>query len=376
MFKASNRLFPPAIGLLMLIAGSPAVAAAPAGEIATVAEAARTPDFPGADVDSAAVWRDGKGGAWLLITAKEGNCVYVCDAITGKRIKVVGATGDGPGQMRRPNGIAVVGDWMFVVERDNRRVQVFSLPACESLLTFGQEDLRKPYGIAAFAPEKGRVELYITDDYDVRPDPASDLTGALPQLGERVRRYRLIAREGQPLQARLVGTFGETTDPAGALGKVETILADPANERLYICDELTKSAKIYNLAGEFLKASVGDGAIIDDPEGLAIDTSPGLPGGGVLVMTDQGPEQTRWRIFALDGLRLLGSVTGDPNLANTDGVALTVGDLGPLRGGALYACHDDLRFQCYAWADVLAAVGIEPARDSSADASPAGGGAK
>ncbi|WP_051464482.1 hypothetical protein [Pseudoxanthomonas suwonensis] len=75
------------------------------------------------EMDSLALWRPANGGSpWLLASAKEGERLLVFDAETGIRIGASGGPGEGPGQFRRPNGVAVAGDLLFVVERDARRV--------------------------------------------------------------------------------------------------------------------------------------------------------------------------------------------------------------------------------------------------------------
>ena len=54
----------------------------------------------------------------------------------------MGSSGNAPGQLSRPNGIATVDDkYVFVVERDNHRVQMFALPDFQPLLAFAETDL-------------------------------------------------------------------------------------------------------------------------------------------------------------------------------------------------------------------------------------------
>ena len=70
----------------------------------------------------------------------------VYDAETGERLRTVGGPGKGPLQFSRPNGIAVFGDVLFVVERDNHRVQALQLPDFSPLGMIGKDVLRVPYG--------------------------------------------------------------------------------------------------------------------------------------------------------------------------------------------------------------------------------------
>ena len=116
----------------------------------TVAERYVTERDPADNVDSVAVWHAPGDTHWLLATAKETDRLLVYDATTGKPLQKFGASGSGPGQFERPNGIYVIDDLALVVERDNRRVQVLRLPNFETLAIFGADGetpLRKPYGL-------------------------------------------------------------------------------------------------------------------------------------------------------------------------------------------------------------------------------------
>ena len=227
-------------------------AAAPAN-VGTIPEVLRTQDWPGADVDSVALWRDSKGGALLFVTAKQANAVYACDGLTGKIVATVGKPGKGLGEFSRPNGVAVIDEYLIVTERDGHRVQVFDLPSLKPVLFFGQEVLLLPYGLTVFR-SGGGYELYVTDDYPVG------------NASRRVKHFRLVKSEGV-LDAKLINVFGETRGP-GVLQKVESILADPTRDRLYICDEATREIKIYSLAGQFTGRTIGKGIIRFDPEGM------------------------------------------------------------------------------------------------------------
>lgn len=79
-------------------------------------------------MDSPAIWAGGAGQTWILATGKLTSRLYVSDAATGAHIRTIGRRGSELGEFRRPNGIAVVGDLVLVVERDNHRVQVLRPP--------------------------------------------------------------------------------------------------------------------------------------------------------------------------------------------------------------------------------------------------------
>jgi 3-phytase len=309
-----------------------------------VPEAFFTPLDPSDDVDSPAAWRGPDGGVILLATAKATHLVLVYDGATGALLGRVGGPGSGKGEFQRPNGILVHGDHLFVVERDNRRVQVFTLPDFASLQTFGKDVLLKPYGITGVAGD-GHLDLWITDDFHV--------TGKGSALWEnRVKRFRVVLGE-DGVDAHYMGAFGEPAGP-GRLTVVESILADPLHQRLFIADEKEGVLKVYDLEGAFTGMRLGKGIFVGEPEGLALYS---CGADGYLVAADQSRRRNGFHVFHRSSLAYLGSFRGE-RVSNTDGVALLQGDVGGLTGGAFYAVHDDRGVAAFSWASVAEALGL------------------
>jgi 3-phytase len=300
------------------------------------------------DVDSPTVWHGPAGQHWVLTTAKATDVILVNDAATGEPVRRVGGTGSGPGQLERPNGVAAIADLMLVVERDNARLQAFSLPGFEPLGTFGEEQLRRPYGIAAYTDGQGRVELYVTDNYELVEDSIPPDSA----LGERVEHFR-VWMEGGELRTEHVRTFGETSGE-GVLRKVETIGVDPANDRVLIAEELEPDShwKIYALDGTF-SGAFGRGYFPHEAEGLALYAC--ADGGGYWVATDQDEQTNTFHVFDRRSLEHLGAFTG-VTTRNTDGVALTQAGFGPFPAGAFYAVHNDGNIAAFSWAEIAAAL--------------------
>ena len=324
-------------------------AAADSVEVVVVEEAFETERDTLDDVDSPTVWHGPDGQHWLMTTAKATDVILVHDAATGAPIRRVGGTGSGPGQLERPNGVAAIADLLFVVERDNARIQVFSLPGLESLGTFGEEELTRPYGIAAWLDDQGRVELYVTDNYELEEDVIPPDSA----LGERVEHFRAWV-EGGELRHEHVRTFGDTTGP-GVLRKVETIAVDPANDRVVIAEELEPDShwKIYSLDGRFSEV-FGRGYFPHEAEGLALYA---CPDGGYWIATDQDEETNTFHVFDRESLEHVGSFTG-ATTRNTDGVALTQRSFGPFPAGAFYAVHNDGNIAAFSWAEIAGALGL------------------
>lgn len=320
-------------------------------EVALVEEVFETERDTLDDVDSPTVWHDDDGRHWVLTTAKATDVVIVNDAATGAEVRRIGGTGTGPGQLDRPNGVAAIDDLLIVVERDNARLQAFSLPGLESLGTFGEEQLRRPYGIAAYQDGQGRIELYVTDNYELVEDQIPPDSA----LGERVEQFRVWLEDGE-LRHEHVRTFGDTIG-AGVLRKVETIGVDAANDRVVIAEELEPDShwKIYGLDGRFSGQVFGRGYFPHEAEGLALYAC--SDGGGYWVATDQDEETNTFHVFDRRTLEHQGAFTG-ATTRNTDGVALTQTGFGPFPAGAFYAVHNDGNIAAFSWAEIAEELGL------------------
>lgn len=303
------------------------------------------------NVDSLATWHGPNGEHWLLATAKETDRLLVYDAGNGRPLRKFGASGSGPGQFDRPNGISVIDDLVFVVERDNHRVQVLRLPDFEPLLRFGAGDLIKPYGLWV-QPTADGYRVYVTDNYE-NPDesiPPPD------QLDRRVKRYQL-SREADAWTATLDLQFGDTG--RGALLIVESIWGDAASGQLLIADEeqyQQRNIKVYDLDGRYSGHNIGGGVFRDQPEGIALyaceDDS------GYWFATDQSKQHNVFHLFDRNSHEYLGSFEGAVTL-NTDGVWL---DRRPQPGfsqGAFYAVHNDGNAAAFDLGEILSALELK-----------------
>lgn len=304
-------------------------------EICEAAEYFITQRNAALNVDSVAIWH-GPGEQHLLVaTAKSGHVLPVYDAVTGELIKEIGEPGVGAGQLQRPNGIAVVDDLIFVTERENKRMQVFSLPEGKSLgLTEGI--MQRPYGIAVMPGDEQDYIAYVTDNFN-----ASDKLGP-----KTVHAYR-VKPQGGKVAISLIRTFGDQEGP-GALIKVESIAIDQAHGRLIIADEHAsqKNLKIYTLDGTFTGQIIGDGLFAYEPEGIALYETG--PQSGYIIATDQDRQGNRFYLFDRQTLAHVGTFKGKV-VRNTDGIAVTEKAFGPFKSGAFYAVHDDGNICAYDW---------------------------
>lgn len=325
-------------------------------EPVTVAERFVVDGHERAELDSLAVWLSPEGETRVLVSAKATHQVQVHDGADGRLLQRFGGPGAGPGEFNRPNGLAVHGDLLFVVERDNHRVQVLRLPEFSPVGEFGSDELQAPYGLWIHELAPDRLEAIITDSFML--GERYDVVPPLEALHQRLHRYHVDTLEGA-LSAAHRGSFGET-DARSAIRMTESIWGDPLHERLLVADEHLPSGvrlRVYGLQGGDQRRDLGVGLFAGEPEGIALWAC--ADGSGYWIATDQQVERTAFLVFDRESLVLAGRFQGE-RTANTDGIALqAVGDAA-FPGGALYAVHDDRGIAAFDWTEVAAALGLRP----------------
>ena len=305
------------------------------------------------DLDTPAVWFPSETGSTplLITTAKQTDVLVVHDAANGGEIRRVGGSGSGAGEFERPNAVAVIDDFAVVVERDNRRIQLLSLPGFDTVALFGDDVLEKPYGVAWAREDSsgdGAVRLFVTDDFDVMDDSLRLLRAP----SDRVKVFTLRS-VGSDLAHEYVGSFGDDDGP-GALWTVESIWADAPRQRLLVADEFEKAFKVYDLDGTFTGDLVGSGMFVGDPEGIALWE---CGTGGYWVITDQQDSTSLFHVLDRETLVRVGVFRGSTT-ANTDGITVVSRAVGDMAGGAVYAIHDDGAIAAFSWTDVADAIGV------------------
>ena len=329
---------------------------------AVVREAFLTASTPDENVDSPASWTDGDGRTWLLATSKATNRLMVYDGDTGAELRRTGSKGSAAGQFDRPNGIFVFEDKVFVVERDNHRVQVLRLPDLRSVGTFGTDELKQPYGLWLRSTAPGQVEVMVTDAYMAgEDDKGDDITPPLAELEARVKRYR-VKFVGSGIEAQYAGAFGDTTE-AGAIRIPESIWGDPADDRLLIAEEDTvtgTAVREYGMDGHFRGRTIGLGLFKAQAEGIALWACP--DGSGYWLATDQFKDRSLFHVFDRKTLRHLGAFSGQ-TVGNTDGVWLHAAATKRFPNGVFYAVHDDMAVGAFDWRDIAAALSLRKSCD-------------
>lgn len=322
-----------------------------------VPEAFVTASTPEENIDSPAAWRAPDGKVWLFATAKEGGGLMIYDGDSGASVRKLGSEGDAPGQFRRPNGVAVLGDRLFVVERDNRRVQVLSLPDLKTLAMFGSEQLQQPYGLWVREHAANDVEVIVTDAYMAGERAnGDDLPPPLAELGRRMQRYRL-AINSAAVTVTHGGAFGDVT-AAGAIRIPESIMGDVALDRLLISEEDTRTGtavREYDLAGSYRGRTIGLGSFKAQAEGIALWQC--ADGSGYWITTDQFKDRSVFHIYDRASLEHIGAFIGS-TVGNTDGIWLHQAATTRFPDGVFYAVHDDQAVGAFDWRDVARTMNL------------------
>jgi 3-phytase len=293
-------------------------------ESVPIRESFRSPEFETANIDSLAFWIGNPNR--IIVTAKGTHELLLLDPLNGQLVLKTGSPGSEPGQFQRPNGILIIDDLIFVVERDNHRLQVLSLPHLETLSIFGESILVRPYGITGYRSYVGTYEIFLTDNFE-NPEISLD---------NRIRHFRLV-RNGEEFVWEFVRSFGDRKGP-GVLTKVETLVIDAEMNRLLIAEEAEKKLKIYDLDGQFTGQLIGQNLFQFEPEGIALRTGEGIE---YWIMTDQDINSNTFLLVSRDEFELIGKFNG-PATRNTDGVAIVNQSIEGFPKGAFFAVDNDL----------------------------------
>lgn len=316
-----------------------------------VIERYTTTPTPADNIDSVTTWDQANGQRWLIASAKDVDQLVVFDAESGVELRRVGRSGSGLGELERPNGLSVIDDLLFVVERDNHRVQLFQLPDFKPLLIFGAEQLQVAYGIWVRRMGEG-YEAYVTDSFQL-----SDGTPpALEQLDQRVEHFLVRNRNGQ-WSAEPLGHFG-ATDAAGALRWVESIIGDIRHGRLMIAEEympVGSTLRVYDFDGRYLRTSLDSRHFVGQAEGIALWACG--DGSGYWLATDQRDDGNRFQIFDRETLEHVGSFAGT-RTSNTDGIHIQQRPSPAFPAGVFFAVHDDQAVSAFDWRDIARAAGV------------------
>lgn len=298
------------------------------------------------NVDSPTFWQGKKNENWLISTAKTTNQLIVDNAVDGKNIQRFGSKGNGLGNFLRPNGIFAIDDYLFVVERDNHRVQLLNLPSMKPLGTFGDSLLIKPYGIYVTG-SNDNYYVFVTDNYEYEKDniPPDSL------LGKRVLKFT-ISIQANVIHQKFEKYIGNTKG-IGVLRIVESLHGDPQNNLLLIAEEdkTNSSVKVYDMEGNFTGKIIGKGIFKGQVEGISLYDDEH----GFWIITDQSFDENVFHVFDRVTFEHLAAFKGK-NTTNTDGIWLTQKSFGKFNKGVFFAVNNDGNVSAFNFENIIKLV--------------------
>ena len=234
----------------------------------------------------------------IVVTVKDKNELHVYGAMNGKFKKSIKR------ENAYPNGITTINDqFVLVTERDNKQVAVFN-SSMEFLGTFGNEELRSPYGITFYKQENNSYKVLVTDSYEYN-NPRED----------RILSWDFTIENGE-----------FSVGPATVLGnptlyQVESIQADKYYQTLLVAEEMKEHHKVMALdlmTGEVIKEDLGNFDRGNDPEGIALVID--KDNNGYWICTEQSKTDNRFHLYDRKTLEYKTTMYLN-NVSYTDGIA-------------------------------------------------------
>ena len=234
----------------------------------------------------------------IVVTVKDKNEIHVYNAMNGefkKSIKRDNAF---------PNGVTTINDqFVLVTERDNKQVAVFN-SSMDFLGTFGNDDLRSPYGITFYKQEEGLYKVLVTDSYEYN-NPRED----------RILTWDFTI-DNESFNVSSATVLGNPT-----LYQVESIYADQHYQTLLVAEEMQEHHKVMALdlmTGEVKKEDLGNFNRGNDPEGIALVIN--KDNNGYWICTEQSKTDNRFHLYDRKTLEYMNTMYLD-NVSYTDGIA-------------------------------------------------------
>ena len=234
----------------------------------------------------------------IVVTVKDKNELHVYNAMNGELKKSIKR------ENAFPNGITTINDqFVLVTERDNKQVAVFN-SSMEYLGSFGNNELRSPYGITFYKQDNSSYKVLVTDSYEYN-NPRED----------RILTWD-FSIENESFNVSKASVLGNPT-----LYQVESIQADKHYNTLLVAEEMEEHHKVMVLdlmTGEVLKEDLGDFNRGNDPEGIALVINKNHQ--GYWICTEQSKTDNRFHLYDRKTLENFATMYLD-NVSYTDGIA-------------------------------------------------------
>jgi len=248
------------------------------------------------NLDSITHWKND-----ILVSSKSTHFILGFNKDTGKLKYKIGGKGNDYDEFNRPNGILVLGDYLFVVERDNKRCQIINMNNKKSIAFFGLTKFKKPYGITGIM-FKSQYIIFITDNelktifkYNIKINKNTNKI-------KKIKSYIYMELSGTDL---------------------ESILLDHENKKLLVADEKYNKIRIFDYNSVLIHEITN--IFKGEPEGIAMTDKE-------YIFTDQLDDTTYFHVYNKKTMQYLYSYNNSL-VSNTDGIDYD--------GKYLYAIDDD-----------------------------------
>lgn len=176
---------------------------------------------------------------WLFALSEDCHKIFILNALSGKYIKSLGNNGDKVGEFDKPIDLCVYENFLMVLEKDNNRVQIFSLPELNFISILGEVELSNPKTIECLKLKKKDKEyccLIVGDNLDNKPSRRKcyfKFIFEIDKLGIYVPEVLRVEPKNNEL------------------GRIESIKYDSIKDNLFIVDKLTKNIKILDFNNNY-----------------------------------------------------------------------------------------------------------------------------
>lgn len=329
------------------LAASPLLAVAQGGDgVAVVKPFWLSAAVEGGELAALAAWRGPNGQVLVVTTARAKHQLIAIDGITGVRARMIGGEGSRAGQLSSPSGIALWNDVALVSDRDNQRIQAFSLPFLKPMGAITDSMvLVAPLGLALAPADSGRADLFVTNDMHLSTNEETHGDA----FRRRVLRFRLTRMAGV-VKGLLERFFGDTAD-GGLLLTVDAIAADQDNESVVVADAAARDLNVYGFDGGFVD-EFGHAQLVGTPAGIALYACD--KESGFWIVAEKHATRNRFHLFERASYKYRGAFAL-AGVVDTDGIALLPGKAGAMQG-AFYATTGGTKIAAVSFAAVLAAM--------------------
>lgn len=232
----------------------------------------------------------------VLVTAKSSGVIYEFDLSNGKKVGTWSCDSlcKPLNKWSRPNGIANWENFVGIVERDGKILKIYDYTNKNLLLSWGDNILQKPYGIAMGLID-GFINILVTDD------------GKNKTVYKLVLKYDSTKKTLVLLNWQQIVNFDFRT-------KLESVYLDTEKRKILIADENKYLIYVYDFDSNKFIDLIGEKYFNNETEGISKYKD-------YYVCTLQSKTDNRFYFFDED-FDLVYEIKDNTNISNTDGICI------------------------------------------------------